>query len=87
MPPNQLLIGFALFLSIFVMQPTGKEIYDKAIFPYMKDKMTSVQAIDQIEISLRGFMTKQVRTADIQLFYDVTGSRSQIPLLTCLSTF
>ena len=35
MPPNQLLIGFALFLSIFVMQPTGKEIYDKAIFPYM----------------------------------------------------
>ena len=73
MPPNQLLIGFALFLSIFVMQPTGKEIYDKAIFPYMKDKMTSVQAIDQIEISLRGFMTKQVRTADIQLFYDVTG--------------
>ena len=73
MPPNQLLIGFALFLSIFVMQPTGKEIYDKAIFPYMKDKMTSVQAIDQIEVSLRGFMTKQVRTADIQLFYDVTG--------------
>jgi len=73
MPPNQLLIGFALFLSIFVMQPTGKDIYDKAIFPYMKDKMTSVQAIDQIEVSLRGFMTKQVRTADIQLFYDVTG--------------
>ena len=43
MPPNQLLIGFALFLSIFVMQPTGKEIYDKAIFPYMKDKKLLAQ--------------------------------------------
>lgn len=73
MPPNQLLIGLALFLSIFVMQPTGKSIYNNAIRPYMDKTITTGQAIDQIEVSLRGFMSKQVRKADIALFYDVTG--------------
>ncbi|MCP4912325.1 MAG: flagellar type III secretion system pore protein FliP [Oligoflexia bacterium] len=73
MPPNQLLIGFALFLSIFVMKPTGVEIYDQALKPYMAKKVSSTYAISKIELSLRKFMTKQVRKADIALFYDVTG--------------
>lgn len=73
MPPNQLLIGFALFLSIFVMKPTGVEIYDQALRPYMAKKVSATYAIDKIELSLRKFMTKQVRKADIALFYDVTG--------------
>lgn len=73
MPPNQLLIGFALFLSVFVMRPTGEDIYYKAVSPYMKKQITTTVALDQIEKSLRGFMNKQVRKADIALFYDVTG--------------
>jgi flagellar biosynthesis protein FliP len=73
LPPNQLLVGFALFLSVFVMQPTGEAIYNQAIQPLMKNKITTVQALETIEISLRGFMNKQVRKADIALFYDVTG--------------
>lgn len=73
MPPNQLLIGFAMFLSIFVMMPTGKNIYDKAVDPLMNKAITTTQALDTIEIELRGFMSKQVRKADIGLFYDVTG--------------
>ena len=76
MPPNQLLIGFALFLSIFVMQPTGKVIYDQAITPYMAKKISTQVAVDRIEISLRSFMNKQVRKADIGLFYDVTGKQA-----------
>lgn len=73
MPPNQLLIGFALFLSIFVMQPTGSEIYDNAVRPYMDEQIDTVEAMQRIEISLRSFMNAHVRKADIQLFYDVTG--------------
>lgn len=73
LPPNQLLIGFALFLSIFVMKPTGTAIYDQAIAPYMSKKITTGVALDRIEYNLRGFMNKQVRKADIGLFYDVTG--------------
>lgn len=76
LPPNQLLIGFALFLSIFVMKPTGTEIYDYALKPYMDKKVTTTQALTTIEGSLRKFMNKQVRKADIALFYDVTGEKA-----------
>lgn len=74
MPPNQLLIGFALFLSIFIMQPTGTQIYQSSVRPYLDKKITTTQALGGIENGLRGFMNKQVRTADIALFYDVTGA-------------
>lgn len=73
MPPNQLLIGFGLFLSLFVMQPTGTVIYENGIAPYMENKISSIQALKVIELGLRGFMNKQVRKSDIALFYDVTG--------------
>lgn len=74
MPPNQLLIGFAMFLSVFVMMPTGKSIYDNSITPYMNKQITTPQAIEGIEKELRAFMSSQVRKADIGLFYDVTGA-------------
>ena len=73
MPPNQVLVGFSLFLSMFVMQPTGERIYNKAIQPYMQKSITTTVAIDEITLALRSFMQKQVRKADIGLFYDVTG--------------
>lgn len=73
MPPNQVLIGFAMFLSVFVMQPTGEAIYNDAVKPYLDKKITTTLALDRIELSLRGFMNKQVRKADIGLFYDVTN--------------
>lgn len=73
MPPNQVLVGFSLFLSMFVMQPTGERIYNKAIQPYMAKTITTTVAIDEITLGLRAFMQKQVRKADIGLFYDVTN--------------
>lgn len=76
MPPNQLLIGFALFLSVFVMQPTGIDIYNNAITPYMNKEIETTVALDRMEKSLRGFMNKHVRKADIALFYDVTGAQA-----------
>jgi len=76
LPPNQLLIGFALFLSVFVMKPTGMEIYDYGLKPYMEKRITSMQTVSVIEGSLRKFMSKQVRKADIALFYDVTGEKA-----------
>ena len=74
MPPNQLLVGFSLFLTFFIMQPTAQRMYDHSISPYMEKKVTSVQAIKGIESELRGFMSKQVRKTDLQLFYDITGT-------------
>lgn len=74
MPPNQLLIGLALFLSMFVMMPTGKSIYDKSINPYLNKQISATQAISNIEADLRGFMSAQVRKTDIELFYDVSST-------------
>ena len=55
------------------MQPTGERIYNKAIQPYMAKQITTTVAIDEIVVGLRSFMQRQVRKADIGLFYDVTG--------------
>lgn len=73
MPPNQVLVGFALFLTMFVMQPTGEQIFNRAITPYMEKSITTTKALEEMTLALRGFMQKQVRKADIGLFYDVTG--------------
>ncbi len=74
MPPNQLLIGFALFLTMFVMMPTGTKVYNQALAPYLNKQITTTQALSKMETSMRGFMQKHVRKADIQLFYDVTNA-------------
>lgn len=76
LPPNQLLIGFALFLSIFVMKPTGTAIFQQGIQPYVNKQIKTEQALSVIEYHLRGFMSKQVRKADIGLFYDITGEKA-----------
>jgi flagellar biosynthesis protein FliP len=76
LPPNQLLIGFAMFLSMFVMMPTGKAIFEGAIKPYMEKRIDTPQALVVLETSLRGFMEKHVRKTDIGLFYEVTGETS-----------
>lgn len=74
MPPNQLLIGFALFLSIFVMMPTGKSIYENSLKPYQAKQIDATKALEGLEKDLRAFMQKHVRKADIGLFYDVTNT-------------
>lgn len=76
MPPNQLLIGFALFLTAFVMQPTGEKIYYEAVKPYMDKQIKTTESLKIIETSLRSFMSKQVRKKDIGLFYDITGEKA-----------
>ena len=73
LPPNQLLIGFAMFLSIFVMMPTGKVIFENGIKPYMAKQISATEAIGVLEIGMRGFMQKHVRKTDIGLFYVVLG--------------
>ena len=75
MPPNQVLIGLALFLSVFVMGPTGKSMYTRAISPYLKEQMTMPQALLIMENDLRTFMQKYTRKSDIALFYDVSGDK------------
>src|SRR5215212_7012475 len=67
-PPNQVLVGIALFLTIFVMAPTFTQIKDDAFEPLQKGEITQTQALKRAEAPLRTFMFKQTRTKDLALF-------------------
>ncbi len=68
MPPNQILIGLALFLTLFIMQPVFTEINEEAIIPYSNGQITQEQAIDKGVEPLRSFMFSQTDIKDIELF-------------------
>ncbi|ENK1242662.1 flagellar type III secretion system pore protein FliP [Clostridium botulinum] len=70
-PPNQVMIGLALFLTLFIMKPVYTEINTKAIQPYMKNKITQEQAVEIGAKPLRQFMLKQTRQKDLKLFVDL----------------
>ena len=67
-PPNQVIVGLALFLTFFIMAPVGEKIYADAYLPLAENKITFMQALDRGAIPLRGFMMKQTRDADLALF-------------------
>jgi flagellar biosynthetic protein FliP len=67
-PPNQVLIGIAFFLTLFVMQPTFAQIKDNAWDPLQQGKITQVQALERAEKPMREFMFKQTRETDLALF-------------------
>src|ERR1700716_4331217 len=73
MPPNQVLVGLALFLTLFVMAPTWQRINADAVQPYMTNQMPADQAFDRGSQPLREFMFKQVRERDLALFIQVGG--------------
>lgn len=70
-PPNQVLVGLALFLSIFVMQPVFTTINTQALEPYGRDEVTFEQALSTSATALHGFMIKQTRKSDLALFSDI----------------
>ncbi len=71
-PPNQVLIGLALFLTFFVMAPVFSEIKTEAYEPYVKGEIQQEEAFTKAMEPLRGFMLKQVRTKDLALFVDMS---------------
>lgn len=68
MPPNQVLMGLALFLTIFVMAPTIKEVNEKALQPFLARKISGQQMFDRGIEPIRSFMFRQTRENDIALF-------------------
>jgi flagellar biosynthetic protein FliP len=72
-PPNQVMIGLALFLTFFVMAPVGDKIYTDAYLPLSENKISFQQALDRGAVPLRGFMMKQVREGDLALFTKVAN--------------
>lgn len=68
MPPNQVLIGLALFLTLFIMGPIFTEVNTQALQPYTQNKITQEQAIEKGMKPFRSFMIKNTRKKDVSLF-------------------
>ena len=67
-PPNQVVIGLSLFLTMFVMGPTLDKVYQDAYLPYTQNSISFEQAMEKAEAPMRGFMLKQTRQSDFALF-------------------
>ena len=72
-PPNQVLVGLALILTFFIMEPTFTKIYDDAIKPFEEGTITQEEAFDKGIAPLREFMYPQTQLKDVQLFMDISG--------------
>ena len=75
-PPNQVLIGLAMFLTFFVMGPVFSQANHDAVQPLLKGKISQEQAFDRGIEPFREFMLKQVREKDLQLFVDLSGKEA-----------
>ena len=71
LPPNQVLLGLSLFLTFFIMAPTATKVHERALGPYLDDKITAQEAIERGEAPLRDWMMKQTKEEDVRLFMDI----------------
>lgn len=92
MPPNQVLIGLALFLTFFIMTPTWNQINQDALQPYLAGKLQQEAALEKAAQPIRTFMFKQTREKDLALFVNLAKmprpkTYRDIPTLVLLPAF
>lgn len=91
-PPNTVLVGLSLFLTLFIMSPVLTDVYQNAIVPYLQQGLGFDKALAAAEGPIRSFMVRQTREDDIALFMqmanktDVAGSES-VPFTTLVPAF
>jgi len=91
-PPNQVLVGIALFLTLFVMAPTFKAVKEDAIDPLSKDQITQSQAFERGQKPIREFMFRQTREKDLALFVKLSKierpkTRADVPTYVVIPAF
>jgi flagellar biosynthesis protein FliP len=91
-PPNQVLVGIAFFLTLFVMSPTIKEIKPTAYDPLQKHQITQQVALERAQVPVREFMFKQTRDKDLALFVNLdhlknVKTRKDIPTQVLIPAF
>ncbi len=92
LPPNQILVGLSLFLTLFIMGPAFKEINEKGLQPYLAGTLPQEQAINTSLAPLRKFMFDQTRETDLSLFVRLAKvenpkTRADVPTLVLVPAF
>lgn len=78
-PPNQVLLGLALFLTFFVMRPVYVDINQQALQPYEKNEITQAEFFEKSENRIKSFMYDQTRKKDIRLFIELSDDKKEVP--------
>ena len=90
-PPNQILIGLALFLTLFIMWPTFQTINTTVIKPLDEGTITTEQAFELVQDPIREFMNKHTMRKDVQLFADISGETyetyADVPMTVLVPSF
>ncbi len=73
-PPNMVLIGLALFLTLFIMQPILQEIDEVAYQPYLENEIDSMEALEAAQEPIKRFMLMQTNPSDLNLFLEISNS-------------
>ena len=92
MPPPQILLGLAMFLTFFVMAPVWEKVNTDALQPYMNNKISVTDAYDKAVVPLKDFMFKQTREEDLALFVQMSSmpkpnNRNDIPIHVLIPSF
>jgi flagellar biosynthesis protein FliP len=91
-PSNQILLGLALFLTLFVMTPVIDVANEQALQPYLREEINAVQALDRVKAPFRTFMLAQTRETDLDMFLRIAGSPElegpeQVPMMVLTPAF
>jgi flagellar biosynthesis protein FliP len=91
-PPNQVIVGLALFLTFFIMAPTFSQVNKEALTPLFNNKITLDQAYQKASVPFKEFMSKQTRQKDLQLFLDYSHAKQpksiqDIPMTSLVPAF
>ena len=73
-PPNQVLMGLSLFMTVAIMAPVGREVYSRGIEPYVNGQLAAREAYERGAVPMRNFMLKQTRESDLALFYEINAA-------------
>lgn len=92
MPPNQVIIGLALFITFFVMSPVFTEVNADALQPYLNEEITQGEALDNALGPVRNFMFKYTREADLAMFINASDTirpetKDDVPLYVLVPSF
>ncbi len=92
MPPNQVLVGLALFLTFFIMAPTFSEVYNEALEPLFNEEITLDEAYETASVPIKEFMAKHTRQKDLALFLNYSGAErpesvEDIPMSALIPAF
>jgi flagellar biosynthetic protein FliP len=91
-PPNQIIVGLALFMTFFIFKPVATEVYEKSLNPYLEGEITYQEAFETGQVPIRRFLMVNTREADIALFvkggqYERPESREDVSLLLLIPAY